>query len=183
MFLKAYTHARMHTHTHTHTHTQILLIAVCKGFLCSNAECVASVSRCNDITECLDGSDENNCQSKFVHLHFYYCKVLLPGLNECNNSRLITGIHMHFQNNDCTLIIIVSCTDKTSRNFKVIGISTPYWSSCCSGCCLHRCLYSANSAVRLYCQISQASSFTTVYANGGPFNTTYKSFKFAERST
>ena len=41
----------------------LLLFEGCTSnqFTCSNGQCVPSSSRCNNVRECTDGSDESNC--------------------------------------------------------------------------------------------------------------------------
>lgn len=43
--------------------TEYLLIKGCTSnqFTCANGQCVPSSSRCNNVRECADGSDEFNC--------------------------------------------------------------------------------------------------------------------------
>ena len=43
--------------------------ASCSGFLCHDGECVGNNSRCNNINDCDDGSDEHNCGKFSLELH------------------------------------------------------------------------------------------------------------------
>jgi hypothetical protein len=57
-----------------------LTLSVCypgTEFTCDSGQCIPLSKRCNQISECLDGSDEENCH--IVHIPKSYNKLLAPG--------------------------------------------------------------------------------------------------------
>ena len=46
---------------------------LCKAFSCNNGQCVSMDKRCNELSDCLDDSDEKNCGTRIAY-HYEYSK-------------------------------------------------------------------------------------------------------------
>ena len=67
-----------------------LTLSLCypgKDFTCDSGQCIPLAKRCNQLSECADGSDEYNCN--LVNVPTSYNKLISPGLNEKSNGQPI----------------------------------------------------------------------------------------------
>lgn len=64
----------------------ILYISDCLGNInikCGSGECISSLSRCNNLVDCIDGSDEKNCTCAEFLKAQYLTRKICDGVVDC----------------------------------------------------------------------------------------------------